>query len=83
MAVFFERSHREYRALRFDATGFRPVLPVIITDEGILKDFAYYMYLNGRKSRSWQDSTTFAVQLLLEYVEANHQFFDSPQNLVF
>lgn len=81
MPVFFERSHREYRVLRLDATGFRPVLPVIITDEGILKDFAHYMYLNGRKSRSWQDSATFAVQLLLEYVEANHQFFDSPQML--
>jgi len=70
MSVWFDCSHREYRPI-FGSAVKRPViLPVIITSSGLLVQFAQYLYLNRRKSRSWQDAATFAIQLLIEYTEA-------------
>jgi len=81
VGCILERSHREFRSFIADATGVQPVLPVIVTEHGVLGQFARYMHLHRRKSRSWQDSATFAVQLLLEYMEANHGFFSDPREL--
>lgn len=69
MPTFLDSSHREFRTFVADATGVQSVLPVIVTEHGVLDQFARYMHLNRLKSRSWQDSATFAVQLLLEYME--------------
>ena len=81
MATIFESSHREFRAFVADATGVQSVLPVIVTEHGVLDQFARYMHLNRIKSRSWQESATFALQLLLEYMEANQGFYDTPRAL--
>lgn len=74
-------SHREYRPFINNGTGVDVILPVIVTDDGVLNLFAQYLYLNRTKSRSWQDSATFAVQLLLEYAEVKHSYFDHPTKL--
>lgn len=81
MATILESSHREFGIFVADATGVQSVLPIIVTEHGVLGQFARYMHLNRLKSRSWQDSATFAVQLLLEYMEANQGFFDTPRAL--
>lgn len=72
MKTILKFSHREYRSFIGNSPGIHSVLPVIVTDDGVLEQFARYMYLNRSKSRSWQDSCTFAIQLLLEYLEVNH-----------
>ncbi|SDG80724.1 Phage integrase family protein [Pseudomonas benzenivorans] len=81
MATTFLSSHREFRSFMADATGAQAVLPVIVTEHGVLDQFARYIHLNRQMSRSWQDSAVFAVQLLLEYMEANQRFYDSPRAL--
>lgn len=81
MAVIFEKSHREFRVFIADASGVQHILPVIVTEHGVLDQFARYIHLNRRKSRSWQDSATFAVQLLLEYIDANKGFYDDAREL--
>lgn len=81
MPTILESSHREFRVFVADATGPQPVLPVIVTEHGVLDQFARYMHLNRLRSRSWQESATFAVQLLLEYIEANQGFYDTPRAL--
>lgn len=77
----FESSHREFRTFVAGTTGVKPLLPVIVTKHGVLDQFARYMLQRKSMSRSWQDSATFAVQLLLEYMEANHGFYDTPKAL--
>lgn len=81
MTIILESSHREFRTIVADTTGVRCVLPVIVTEHGVLDQFVRYMHLNRLKSRSWQDSATFAVQLLLEYMEANQGLYDAPRAL--
>lgn len=70
MPTILESSHQEFRSFVVDATGQQHVLPVIVTEYGVLAHFARYMHLNHRKSRSWQESSVFAVRLLLEFMEA-------------
>lgn len=74
-------SHREYRRFVTDGTGVQPELPVIVTDDGVLDQFVRYIHLNRCRSRSWQDSASFAVQLLLEFMEATRDFHDTPRAL--
>ena len=81
MATILESSHREFRTFVADATGVQAILPVIVTEDGVLDQFARFMHLKKNMSRSWQDSATFAVQLLLEYMEANQAFHDTPRAL--
>lgn len=81
MRIFFESSHREYRTIIGNATGLLAVLPVVITDHGLLDQFVRYIYLNRRKSRSWQDAAVLSIQLLLDFMVANQGFFEKPQAL--
>ncbi|WP_454255751.1 gamma-mobile-trio recombinase GmtY [Pseudomonas sp. Marseille-Q8238] len=81
MAVILEASHREFRPFVSDASGVQSVLPIIVTDYGVLDQFARYMHLNRLKSRSWQESATFAVRLLLEFMEANQSFYGEARTL--
>ncbi len=81
MPTILESSHQEFRPFVVDATGLQHVLPVIVTEHGVLDQFARYMHLNHRKSRSWQESSVFALRLLLEFIEANHGFYDEPRAL--
>jgi site-specific recombinase XerD len=81
MQVFFESSHREYRTIIGDATGRQPVLPVVVTDHGVLVQFVRYMYLKRLKSRSWQDAAALSIQLLLDFMVANQGSFEKPTTL--
>ncbi|ARH13356.1 TPA: site-specific integrase [Pseudomonas aeruginosa] len=81
MPTILESSHQEFRSFVVDATGIQHVLPVIVTEHGVLDQLARYMHLNHRKSRSWQEASVFAVRLLLEFMEANHGFYDEPRAL--
>lgn len=67
----FEFSHREFRPFVARLSGKRYVLPVVVTEHGVLAQFVRYMHLKRRMSRSWQNAATFAIQLLVEYMEAN------------
>ncbi|MBD9424505.1 site-specific integrase [Pseudomonas sp. PDM15] len=81
MPTILESSHREFRSFVVGATGIQHVLPIVVTEHGVLDQFARYTYLNHRKSRSWQESSVFAVRLLLEFMEANHGCYDDPRTL--
>lgn len=81
MAVILEASHREFRSFVTGAPGVQFVLPIIVTEHGVLDQFARYMHLNRAKSRSWQESSTFAVRLLLEYMTAYQGFDGQPKDL--
>lgn len=81
MRTVLEFSHCEYRTVIVDAAGLQSVLPVIVTDQGILDQFVLYMHLNRRRSRSWQDSATFSLRLLVEYAAVNHEHYDEPKTL--
>jgi integrase len=81
MATFFVASHREYRPIIAGSVKRQLVLPVIVTEDGVLVRLVEYMFLHERKSRSWQDATIFALQLLIEFIDTNKFFFDKPQAL--
>lgn len=81
MASILESSHREFRTFVADNTGVQSVLPIIVTEHGVLEQFARYMHLNRLRSRSWQESSTLAVQLLFEYMDANQRFYDTARAL--
>ena len=81
MGVILEKSHRDFRMFISNVTGVQMILPVVVTDQGVLANFAKFMYLHRSKSRAWQDSMTFSVQMLLEYTEVNHEKFDIPSEL--
>lgn len=81
LKTFLRSSHREYRRFLGGVGGVGVDLPVIVTDQGVLEDFARYMHLNRFMSRSWQDAATFSVQLLLEYLDAHQNSFASPKSL--
>lgn len=81
MAVLFESSHREYRPVIGDATKRRVILPVVVTDQGVLHQLIRYLYLRRRKSHSWKDGCVFAIQLLIDYIAVNHGFFERSRDL--
>ena len=81
MAVILEVSHCEFRRFVTGAPGIQSALPIIVTEHGVLDQFARYMHLNQTKSRSWQESSTFAVRLLLEYMTANQDYDGQPKGL--
>lgn len=81
MNTLLESSHREYRTIIGNAAGRQAVLPVVVTEHGVLSQFARYIYLKQRRSRAWQDTATFAIQLLLEFSEANQRFYEEPRAL--
>lgn len=81
MSTILEFSHREFRVVVGTVFGVRPVLPVIVTEQGVLGQFVEYMRLNRFKSRSWQDSATFALRLLLEFMEVNKDRYVKPRAL--
>lgn len=81
MAIILEVSHREFRPFITGAPGIQSVLPIIVTEHGVLDQFARYMHMYRHKSRSWQEGSTFAVRLLLEYMEVNQCLDSQPRAL--
>jgi site-specific recombinase XerD len=52
-----------------------------VTDHGVLVQFAQYIYAHQRKSSAWQDAATFAIQMLVEYMDVHQKYFNTPLEL--
>jgi hypothetical protein len=57
-------------------------IPVILTETGVLRPLVDYMIKNAHnKSASWRQKLAQAVGLLIDYMSANHEYFDRPEDL--
>jgi|SRR5690554_167648 len=56
-------------------------LPALITEKGILISHLRYLAWMSNKSPSWRERSTFSLQLLLKYINANSNF-DSATKLL-
>jgi len=63
--------------IKLDNTGNILELPVIVTNEGILKSFLEFLIVYRNRSRSWIDRSVFAVRLLIDYTKQNESAFDN------
>ncbi len=68
-----------------DNTGIRTEMPILLIErDGLIEPLAplvNYMLKYRLKSHSWQDKLIQAVELLLDYMGANHNCFDKPEDL--
>lgn len=65
-----------------DSHGVYAEIPVIVTEYGVLMSLVEYMLKKARfKSASWKQKLAQAVGLLLDYMSANHQHFQRPEDL--
>jgi len=64
-----------------DNTGNVFSLPVVVTDEGILKSYLEYLVTFRWRSQSWISRSVFAVQLLIEFVNANKYVYSNSRDL--
>lgn len=70
-----------YKVTR-DNTGIHEEIPVILTECGPLHPLIHYVLKNRHTlSQSNLDKLVQAVGLLIDYMEANHQVFDDPNDL--
>ena len=70
-----------YKLVR-DNTGFHEEIPVILTDFGPLQPLILYLIKHRHVlSESSINKLVQAVGLLIDYMEANHQAFDAPDDL--
>lgn len=68
-------------SVKLDNTGTRVSLPVIVTQDGLLKSYLDYLITHRYKSRSWKDRSAFAVRLLIDYTSQNKDCFENPHQL--
>lgn len=65
-----------------DQTGVASVIPVIMTEYGPLEPLVIYLLENApTHSQSWMNKVVQGVGLLLDYMSANHNYFENPQDL--
>lgn len=64
-----------------DETKIPQEIPVILTEHGVLAPLVDYFLEHTDMSESWRDRTVQAVCLLLDYMAANQDAFDDPQEL--
>lgn len=70
-----------YKIVR-DNTGIHEEIPVILTEFGPLQPLIQYILKHWHTlSQSNTNKLMQAVGLLIDYMEANHQVFDNPQDL--
>ena len=67
--------------VRVDNTGLKVSLPVIVTEDGLLRSYLDYLIVHRNKSRSWLDRSAFAVRLLIDYTKQNEGCFENPYEL--
>jgi len=67
--------------VRVDNTGLKLSLPVIVTEDGLLRSYLDYLIVHRNKSRSWLDRSAFAVRLLIDYTKQNEGCFENPYEL--
>ena len=71
-----------YKVVR-DNTGLHEEIPVILTESGPLQPLIQYVLEHRHlQSQSSTDKLVQAVGLLVDYMEANHAFFDTPADLL-
>ena len=68
-------------SLSIDNTGNKITLPVVVTDDGLLRSFLDYLIVNRNRSRSWIDRSVFAVRLLIDYTKQNESAFENKFEL--
>jgi len=56
-------------------------LPVIFTKDGILKSYLDYLVYKKAQSQSWIDASSYAICLLVEFVEFNETYYKYPSEL--
>ena len=58
------------RQVRYSANSYSNVIAVqaLFTEQGVLISHLRFIYLNRRKSQSWQERSVFAVELLLKFI---------------
>jgi integrase len=69
-----------------DETGIRAKIPVILVEEGgrriALEPLVDYLIANYQaKSLAWMNKLCQVVEMLLDYMAANHVHFDKPEDL--
>jgi len=70
-----------YKVVR-DNTGIYEEIPVILTEFGSLKPLIHYILKHRRVfSESSINKLVQAVGLLIDYMHANHNCYDSPKDL--
>lgn len=65
-----------------DDTGREIQLPALLTQDGVLISHMRYLASEQIKSASWKERSTFAVKLLIEYINANENRFRDTRDLL-
>ncbi len=65
-----------------DNSGYKAKIPVLLFGDGAFKPLLeYVLSQHHRRSLSWMNRVVLGTHLLLEYLEANKDLFDSPSQL--
>ncbi|WP_397471160.1 gamma-mobile-trio recombinase GmtY [Rheinheimera sp.] len=58
------------RHVKYSANSFSNAIAVqaLFTEQGVLISHLRFLYLNRRKSQSWQERSVFAIELLLKFI---------------
>lgn len=67
---------------RNDKTGREIQLPGLLTQGGVLVSHLRYLVSEQIKSSSWKERSTFAVKLLIQYINANEGRFEDTRDLL-
>lgn len=67
---------------RNDDTGRETQLPGLLTQSGVLVSHLRYLASEQTKSASWKERSTFAVKLLIQYINANEDRFRDTRDLL-
>lgn len=67
---------------RSDNTGREVLLPVLLTENGILISHLRYLAKWQSRSQSWRNCSVLALTLLIKYIHANQSAFDDPTKLL-
>ncbi len=68
-------------SVKVDNTGVMLDLPVIVTDDGLLRSYLEYLIVHRNKSESWKDRSVYAVRLLVDYTKQNEACFENSYDL--
>nr|WP_275590539.1 gamma-mobile-trio recombinase GmtY [Pseudomonas sp. DP-17] len=67
---------------RRDNTGVVLRLPALLTEKGLLLSHLQYLAEKSGKGQSWRERSTFAIMLLLKYINANEGVFTKTTELL-
>jgi hypothetical protein len=67
---------------RSDNTGRELLLPALLTEKGLLLSHLRYLSKKTRNGQSWRERSTFAIMVLINYINANEGLFDQTTELL-